>query len=247
MIVLAATLAAALLAPTVAPSGAATNQPPQATPPPAAPKKHRWIDWQVGSLDLPLSLYRDIRWVHDIGLASAQADVQGRPEVRPEGRYSLQALAGTGNSFVGSWDNLGPGIGEPVWTFNLRQLYVQAVPVMGIEGLWGGSEHRARRAHRDHVLRQRQLHRRGPRQRQAAEAAVLDEVSVTAGYLGDMQHAERLQALRPVGRAQLHAGAGRRRSSARTSRSRPTGVKSTASRRCARRLGSRRSSGFPST
>ena len=42
----------------------------------------------------------------------------------------------------------------------------------------------------------------------------LDQVTPTAGYLGDLEHAERLPALRPLGRPQLHAAARRQESSA---------------------------------
>ncbi len=187
MIVLAATLAAALLAPTMAPAGAATNQPPQATPPPAAPKKHRWIDWQVGSLDLRYRFIETSDGVLTSDSLQHKQTFKAGLKFDTAGRYSLQALAGSGNSFVGSWDNLGPGIGDPIWNFNLRQLYLQAVPVVGIEGLWGGTNI-ARGEHteitsfdNDNFIIGGRVAVKRPKQ------LYLDEISVTAGYLGDLR------------------------------------------------------------
>lgn len=151
---------------------------------PAAGAK-RWIDWQTGSVE---SRYR---WIENTAGVESSDSMQHKQAFKAgfkfdeQGRYTIQAFAGTGSSFVGSWDNLGPGIGEPAWTFNLRQLYVQAQPVKGVEGSWGGmqvlrGEHTEITsfdndnyvmAGRASVKRPAQLY--------------FDEVSVTAGYFGD--------------------------------------------------------------
>jgi hypothetical protein len=103
-----------------------------------------------------------------------------------KGKYSVQAMAGTGSSFVGSWDNLGPGIGDPAWTFNLRQLYLQAQPVKGVEATWGGqSLNRGEHTEittfdNDNYVMAGRVSVKRPKD------LYFDEVSVSAGYLGDL-------------------------------------------------------------
>ena len=146
----------------------------------------RWVDWQAGTLE---SRYR---WVETTAGVETSDSLQHKQAFKaglkldPRGRYSIQALAGTGSSFIGSWDNLGPGIGEPDWTFNLRQLYLQARPIDGLEASWGGmalsrGEHtEITTFDNDNYVLAGRLSVRQP------DSLYLDEVSVTAGYLGDL-------------------------------------------------------------
>jgi hypothetical protein len=162
---------------------------PQADAPkkqPPAPALKRWIDWQAGSVE---SRYR---WIKNSAGEETSNSLQHKQAFKaglkldPEGKYSIQAMAGTGSSFVGSWDNLGPGIGEPAWTFNLRQLYVQAQPVKWLEASWGGQalnrgEHTEITSfdNDNYVLAGRVSVKR-------PDDLYFDEVSVSAGYLGDL-------------------------------------------------------------
>lgn len=165
--------------------------PPIATPdPPSGPAPargvKRWVDWQAGTVE---SRYR---WVETTAGVETSNSLQHKQSFKagfkfdPEGRYSLQALAGTGSGFSSNWDNLGPGIGEPTWTFNLRQLYLQARPVDWIEGSWGGmsidrGEHTEITSFdNDNYLMAGRVSVRRPAQ------LYVDELSLTAGYLGDL-------------------------------------------------------------
>ena len=102
------------------------------------------------------------------------------------GRYTIQSLLGTGNSFTGSWDPTGVGTGAPTWDFRVRRLYGQAVPVDGLV-LAAGSFDLIRgetsettnydidgfmQGYRGSLRRPHELY--------------LDEVSVTVGYFGDL-------------------------------------------------------------
>jgi hypothetical protein len=152
-----------------------------------APKAiQRWVDWQVGSVE---SRYR---WIENSADVVTSDSLQHKQAFKAgfkfdaKGKYSLQAMAGTGSSFIGSWDNLGPGIGEPVWTFNLRQLYLQAQPIKGIEATWGGQalnrgEHTEITSfdNDNYVLAGRVSVKR-------PNDLYFDELSVSAGYLGDL-------------------------------------------------------------
>ena len=176
--------------PQAAAQGDQQPRPADATPsadrlPPATGVK-RWVDWQAGTLD---SRYR---WVETTAGVETSDSLQHKQSFKaglkldPAGRYSIQALAGTGSSFIGSWDNLGPGIGEPAWTFNLRQLYLQARPLDGLEASWGGmalsrGEHtEITTFDNDNYVMAGRLSVRRP------ASLYLDEVSLTAGYLGDL-------------------------------------------------------------
>jgi hypothetical protein len=162
---------------------------PQADAPkkqPPAPALKRWIDWQAGSVE---SRYR---WIKNSAGEETSNSLQHKQAFKaglkldPEGKYSIQAMAGTGSSFVGSWDNLGPGIGEPAWTFNLRQLYVQAQPVKWLEASWGGQalnrgEHTEITSFdNDNYVMAGRVSVKRP------DDLYFDEVSVSAGYLGDL-------------------------------------------------------------
>lgn len=152
-----------------------------------APKAiQRWVDWQAGTVEARY------RWIENSAGVVTSDSLQHKQSFKAgfkfdaKGRYSVQALAGTGNSFVGSWDNLGPGIGDPAWTFNLRQLYLQAQPAKGVEATWGGQalnrgEHTEITSFdNDNFVMAGRVSVKRPTN------LYLDEVSVTAGYLGDL-------------------------------------------------------------
>jgi hypothetical protein len=152
---------------------------------PAAGAK-RWVDWQVGSVE---SRYR---WVENSAGVETSNQWQHKQTVKagfkfdPKGRYSVQALVGTGSGFVGSWDNLGPGMGEPAWDLNLRHLYVQAQPVKGLEGQWGGIG-LVRGEHTEITTFDNDNYAIGGRITvKRPERLYVDELSVTAGHLGDL-------------------------------------------------------------
>lgn len=156
-----------------------------ARPVPAAGAK-RWIDWQVGSVE---SRYR---WIENSAGVETSDQLQHKQTVKAgfkfdtAGRYSIQMLAGTGSSFVSSWDNTGLGMGTPAWDFNLRHLYLQARPAAGIEGAWGGMA-LARGEHTELTTYDNDNYVVAGRVSVKRPADLyLDEISVTAGYLGDL-------------------------------------------------------------
>lgn len=162
----------------------AVQQAPPAKVPAARVK--RWVDWQTGSVD---SRYRWIKNSAGVTTSNQQQHKQGFKvgfKFDPQGRYTIQTFAGTGSSFVSSWDNLGPGMGTKDWTFGIRQLYLQAQPVKGIEAQWGGTsvlrgEHtEITTFDNDNYLIAGRVSVKRPK------TLWLDELSVTAGYLGDL-------------------------------------------------------------
>lgn len=155
------------------------------TPPPA-PRIHRWLDWQAGALD---ARYRVIENSREVVTTN---QVQWRETARlgflldRQHRYSVQTLAGTGTTFNGSWDPLGPGTGEGSWSPNVRQLYLSATPAHGAAfelgglGLLRGEGTEITTWDNDGFMTGERATLRRPRE------LFLDEISVTAGFLGDV-------------------------------------------------------------
>ncbi len=159
-----------------------------ATPPVvrAPARVHRWIDWQSAPLE---TRYRYVetdtgatafnQWQH-------KESVKGALKFDAGGRYTLQAFLGTGSSFGGSWDATGVGTGDPTWDLRVRRLFVQAVPVDGIE-LAAGSFDVLRGEATEIVSYDNDAFMEGYRVSIRRPAAIFfTEVSVTAGYLGDL-------------------------------------------------------------
>ena len=158
---------------------------PQTASPPAA-KVKRWVDWQVGSIETRYRWIENSAGVETSNQLQHKQSIKGAFKFDPEGKYTLQAMAGTGGSFVSSWENTGLGMGSPAWAFNLRQLYLQAAPARGVEGAWGGMTI-ARGEHteittfdNDNYLMAGRVALKRP------DDLYFDEISLTAGHLGDL-------------------------------------------------------------
>jgi hypothetical protein len=154
--------------------------------PPPAPRTHRWLDWQVATLDARYRVIENSRKV------TTTQQVQWRETARlgflfdRQHRYSVQTLAGTGTTFSGSWDPLGPGTGEGSWDPSIRQLYLSATPAHGASfelggfGLLRGEGTEITTWDNDGFMTGERATLRRPRE------LFFDEISVTAGFLGDV-------------------------------------------------------------
>jgi hypothetical protein len=152
-----------------------------------AVKPHRWVEVQVAQLD---ARYRFMD--NSAGVTTAN-QMQNRETFRAgvkfdqAGRYSLQLGALSGPNFNASWDPSGPGTGDFSPHLYLRQLYLAATPVTGVEVQVGGIGFVRGEAteitsydndgfmvgERISVKRRQQTH--------------LDEIAFTAGHLGDLE------------------------------------------------------------
>ena len=116
------------------PASAAAAQPQPAGP----PAIRRWVDLQN------VHLTSRFRWVksNDGRLTSSthqwQANVRGRFLIDRESRYRINVTANSGSQFVSGWNNSGGGIGDFAGDFNLKQLFLSAEPVSGLEMQVGG-------------------------------------------------------------------------------------------------------------
>jgi len=200
------TILACVIALAAARPGAAQSQP--ATPRSPEPPLRRWFEFQQFVLS---TRYRVIESSADVVTSN---HMQYREQIRARFNfdrkklYTLTTGFYSGSNFIGSWDNLGPGTGDfDGHDHNMRQLFLSATPVTGIEGQFGGiyvnrGETTEFTSYDDDgylvggrvsIRRPRSLH--------------LDELSVTEGTLGstntpnlwtrrhDIQHANYTQVL----------------------------------------------------
>jgi hypothetical protein len=146
----------------------------------------RWLDLQAAQLE---TRYRFISTSADVTVAKQlqhKESVKAAFKFDEKGRYTLQSFLGTGSSFGSSWDTTGVGTGDPTWDFRVRRLYAQAVPVNGLE-LAAGSFDVLRGETSEIVSYDNDAFMQGYRASvKRPRQFYFDEVSVTAGYLGDL-------------------------------------------------------------
>jgi hypothetical protein len=151
-----------------------------------AAKAHRWFDLQAGQTE---TRYRFIETSAGVTTASQWQHRQSLKtgfKFDEKGNYSIQSFMATGNSFTGGWDPTGVGTGDPTWDFRVRRLYAQAIPVKGLELAAGsfdvvrGETSEVTNYDNDAFMQGYRVSLKRPHD------LYLDEVSVTAGYLGDL-------------------------------------------------------------
>jgi hypothetical protein len=154
---------------------------PAATPAPS----HRWYEAQAIQLDARYRLIETSAGVRSSNHLQHRQTFKGAFKFDAKGRYTLQAGAGSGSSFTGSWENAGPGTGEGDVNVGVRYLYASAAPVKGLElqvggiGLVRGESTEITSYDNDgYVMGERVTVKQPAR-------FYLDEISVSAGYLGD--------------------------------------------------------------
>jgi hypothetical protein len=170
-------VATAVVAAVLAAAGAGSDRKPNAL--------HRFFDLQLATLE---TRYRYIETSAGVTAANQwqhKETFKGAFKFDEKGRYTLQALLGTGNNFTGSWDTTGAGTGDPTWHFRVRRLWLRAVPVEGLE-LSTGSFDVLRGETSEILSYDNDAYMQGYRVSVKRPAqAFFDEISVTAGYLGD--------------------------------------------------------------
>ena len=169
---------------------ATSDQPdPPSRPAPAqalAVGRHRWVDLQFAALE---TRYRFIetsngatsatQWQHKEGVKAAF-------KLDAAGRYTIQTMIGTGGSFTGSWDPTGVGTGDPTFNLRVRHLAAMARPLVGLE-VSAGSFDALRGESTEITTFDNDAFIEGYRASLKRPAEVFfDELSVTAGYLGDL-------------------------------------------------------------
>lgn len=114
-----------------------------------------------------------------------QVSVRGAFKLDRSAKYSLHAGLFTGNTFPGGWNATGWGTGQGQGRFFLKQLYLSAKPLTGLEVQYGGfgfvrgQSTEATTYDNDGYLTGERIILTRPNN------FYFDEISITYGYLGD--------------------------------------------------------------
>ena len=188
----AATLTALFLIPAAASaqdSAAAVDPPPdQPASATAAPDNlSRWVDLQTANV---LGRFRYVEnSAHVVTARQLQDSLSLRARLKLDrgARLSVTGAAATGTSFTGSWNNTGIGTGDPVHALSVKQLYFGAVPWGGVEVSYGGlapirgESTEITSYDNDGYMVGERVSLRRPKD------LFFDEISATAGFLGDVE------------------------------------------------------------
>jgi len=170
-------------------SGTAWAQGSSGVSAPAAPAVHPFARWvEVHTINV-LGRFRAIENSEHVVTTRQVQDslaLRGRLKLDRRARVSVTGAAATGTGFTSSWNNTGLGTGEPVHALSLKQLYVSALPVNGVEVSYGGfalvrgeSSEITNYDNDAYMVGQRVSVRR-------PKEAFFDDISGTAGFLGDL-------------------------------------------------------------
>jgi hypothetical protein len=171
-------VAAAVVAAVLAAAAASPDRKPNAL--------HRFFDLQLAMVETRYRYVENSAGVTTANQWQHKQTFKGALKFDEKGRYTLQALLGTGNGFTACWVTPGVGTGDPAWDFRVRRLWVRAVPVDGLE-LSAGSFDVVRGETTEIMSYDNDAYMQGYRVSVKRPAHVFfDEISVTAGYLGDL-------------------------------------------------------------
>ena len=170
-----------------APPVSAQPAAPQPTAKPAAappPPIRRWLDVQQ------LSFGGRFRWFENSADKLISSNLQWQPQIRARflfdkgAKYSINGFASSGLTFPSSWNNTGGGLGTFQGAFNVKQLFVQAEPMKGLEFQAGGL-HMNRGEMAEHITYDNDAFIEGERVTVRPAKGWLKQVAVTTGYFGD--------------------------------------------------------------
>lgn len=147
---------------------------------------HRWYEAQTIQLDARYRLIETSAGARSSNHLQHRQTFKGAFKFDPKGRYTLQAGAGTGSSFTGSWENAGPGTGDGNLAFGVRYLFASAAPIKGLEfqlgglALLRGETTEITSYDNDGYITGERVSVKQPAR------FYFDEISLSTGYLGDL-------------------------------------------------------------
>ena len=146
----------------------------------------RWFELQTATISTRYRFVENSAGVTTNDQLQHSEVFKGRLKFDAEGRYSLNAGVATGNNFTGSWNNTGWGTGRGATNLYLKQLFLSAKPVKGLELQYGGlsllrgeSTEITSYDNDAYIVGQRLSLKR-------PEHVFFDEIAVTYAYLGDI-------------------------------------------------------------
>lgn len=106
---------------------------------PPEPPLRRWFEFQQFVLGTRYRLIESSADEVTSNHMQYREQIRARVNLDPKKRYTINAGLFSGNSFISSWDNLGPGTGDfDGDNHYLKQLYFDAAPSSGFDAQFGG-------------------------------------------------------------------------------------------------------------
>jgi hypothetical protein len=163
----------------------AAAQTPQTSQPASDHKWERWFELQAATITARYRFIEDSHGETANDQMQYQDVFRGRFKFDAAGRYSVNATVASGNQFIGSWNNTGAGTGNAATNHYLKQLYVSAKPLPGVEiqygglGLLRGESSEITTYDNDGYIAGERVSVKSPKR------LFFDEIAVTYAYLGD--------------------------------------------------------------
>ena len=155
---------------------------------PAAPRPlARWIDAQALTLATRYDYIEDARDQTRQNRLQGQFQTRVRFKIDAAGRYSLHAGAFTGSAFNSGWNSTGIGTGDGSATVYLKQVFLAAQPVTGLELQYGSLYPSRGRSTEITTLDNDGYLTGGRASVRRPKDVFFDEVSVTVGYVGNLE------------------------------------------------------------
>lgn len=148
-------------------------------------KLARWFDLQSASISNRYQFVRNVRGATTASHEQYQVTFKGRFKFDKQGRFSLNAGLFSGRSFFSGWNSSGWGSSRAVSNLYLKELYLSAKPARGVELQYGslylphGEATEITAYDYDGYVTGQRITLSRP------DNLWLDEISYTAGYLGD--------------------------------------------------------------
>lgn len=184
---------------TLAPAQGASAQGAAPPPSPRTSPLGRWLDVQQASLNVR---YREVE-TSEGAVANNQIQHQQQFRLRlkadPAGRYALHVGIFSGRNFGSGWNNTGIGTGDPTAPIAVRQLFLAAQPLPGLElqvgslYLWRGESTEITTYDNDGYLTGLRVVVRRPAQ------LFFDQVTYTEAHLGDVEQPNAFRRLDRLG------------------------------------------------
>jgi hypothetical protein len=148
-------------------------------------KLARWFDLQAASISNRYQFIENARGATVASHEQYQVSFKGRFKFDEKGKYAINAGAFSGRSFFSGWNSSGWGLSRFASNLYLKQLYFSAKPARGVELQYGSlyllhgeATEITAYDYDGYVMGQRITLARPDR-------FYFDEISYTAGYLGD--------------------------------------------------------------
>jgi hypothetical protein len=145
----------------------------------------RWFDLQTASISNRYQFIENVRGATTASHEQYQVTFKGRFKFDQKGRFSLNAGLFSGRNFFSGWNSSGWGSSRATSNLYLKELYLSAKPARGVELQYGSlyllhgeATEITAYDYDGYVMGQRITLAR-------PDQLWLDEISYTAGYLGD--------------------------------------------------------------